>query len=171
MLLLAGFERAFGFFRLLPSLTAPEQLAFFIVFPSENTLFTLLCLIPQSSRFAYGGRLTFTVRLMKSFKLAAHEIVVLAPGHGGCLATDRITVDGAPVGYCYREAPSKKMDSGWRFFAGDESDEYMGINSNHGVYDINTVANYDQAIIPVLDAPQGAAFERIDNKLIPVEGA
>ena len=108
---------------------------------------------------------------MKSFKLAAHEIVALAPGHGGCLATDRITVDGAPVGYCYRETASNKMDSGWRFFAGDESEEYMGSSGNHGIYDINTVANYDQAIIPVLGAPQGSAFERIGNKLVPVEGA
>lgn len=108
---------------------------------------------------------------MKKFRLAPHEMAPLAQGYGGCLATDRITVDGAPVGYCYREAPANKMDSGWRFFAGDESDDYMGNSANHGVYDINTVANYDPSIIAVLQAPQGSAFERVGNKLVPVEGA
>ena len=27
--------------------------------------------------------------------------------------------------------------------------------SNHGVYDVNTIANYDPDIIPLLDAPVG----------------
>ena len=47
---------------------------------------------------------------------------------GGCFASDRITVDGLPVGYMYREIPDGESpfgeyDSGWRFFAGDEDDE------------------------------------------------
>ena len=29
------------------------------------------------------------------------------------------------VGYCYREKPDGDWDSGWRFTAGDESEEYM----------------------------------------------
>ncbi len=42
----------------------------------------------------------------------------------GCIATDRITVDGLPVGYMYREKPEEGnpfegYDSGWRFTAGD----------------------------------------------------
>ncbi|MCC8361803.1 DUF2185 domain-containing protein [Lysobacter sp. A6] len=34
------------------------------------------------------------------------------------MASDRITVDDAKVGYCYREDPEDSVDSGWRFFAG-----------------------------------------------------
>ena len=59
--------------------------------------------------------------LGKIFKLKRSEIAPVAKGLGGCLATDRITVDGAPVGYMYRDQPTRPEDSGWRFFAGDEN--------------------------------------------------
>lgn len=42
-------------------------------------------------------------------------------GPEGCLATDRIMVDGSRIGYMYREEPDPDMpDSGWRFTAGDD---------------------------------------------------
>ena len=46
-------------------------------------------------------------------------------GADGCIATNRITVGGCKVGYCYREEPDGNWDSGWRFTAGDESGAYM----------------------------------------------
>lgn len=98
--------------------------------------------------------------MKKAFKLAAGQIKPLATGHGGCIATDRITVDGYPVRFMYREAPDNRVDSGWRFMSGFEDDAYMDAPNNHGVYDINTIANYDPSIIPFLDAAVGSVFER-----------
>jgi hypothetical protein len=69
-------------------------------------------------------------------------------------------VDGALIGYMYREEPKAGGDSGWRFFAGDEDDAYMASNDNHCVYDLNTVVNYDPAVIPFLDATPGSRFDR-----------
>lgn len=96
----------------------------------------------------------------KPFKLAASDIQRLIPNMGACYATDRITVDGVRVGYMYREQPDFPEDSGWRFFAGDESDEYMDNADNHGLYDVNTIASYDREIIPHLESPPGTAFIR-----------
>ena len=96
----------------------------------------------------------------KRFKLAASQIAPVALGRGGCLATDRIVVDGCPVGYMYREAPANPQDSGWRFFAGDEDGEYMRTAGHHGVYDVNTIVNYDPAILRWLDLPAGSRLER-----------
>ena len=59
----------------------------------------------------------------KQFRIPAHEIEPVAVGFGSCFASDRITVDGMKVGYLYREPPDNSDDSGWRFFAGDESEE------------------------------------------------
>jgi hypothetical protein len=98
--------------------------------------------------------------MAKRFALKADEIRTLAPGRGSCFASDRITVDRMPVGFMYREAGDNELDSGWRFFAGDESDEYCEDSANFSLYDVNTIANYDQAIIPLLDAAPGSAFER-----------
>jgi len=60
----------------------------------------------------------------------------------------------------YREVPRDGQDSGWSFFAGTESDEYVNDPRNLEVYDVNTIANYDPEIIPLLDAPVGSAYER-----------
>lgn len=67
----------------------------------------------------------------------------------------------------YRTRPYNDLDSGWAFLAGDESDAYMSDTSNHAIYDVNTIANYDPEIIPLLDAPEGAAFIRTTSGLVP----
>ena len=101
--------------------------------------------------------------MTKNFKIKADEFIELVPNMGGCFATDKITVDGMKVGYMYREEPDEKMDSGWRFFSGTENQEYVDDLNNTMIYDVNTIANYDQTIIPYLEMPFGTELERIDD--------
>ena len=84
-------------------------------------------------------------------------------GPEGCIATDRIMVEGRKVGYMYREYADRKEDSGWRFTAGDENEEYMSNAENAGVYTLNAVANIDMDIIPFLNSPVGSGFFRDEN--------
>lgn len=93
--------------------------------------------------------------------------LIVWDGPEGCLATDRILVDGAKVGYMYREEPSSSYpDSGWRFLAGDKDDEYLDNIDNIAVYAINTIVNYDPEIIPFLNAPFGSAFYRNEEGVL-----
>ena len=101
--------------------------------------------------------------MQKKFRLSPAQIQPLALNIGGCIASDRIVVDGRPVGYMYRQVPVNQDDSGWRFLAGDEDNAYMANNANHGVYDVNTIANYCRDILPFIDAEVGTAFERDDD--------
>ncbi len=101
--------------------------------------------------------------MSKVFKIKSEDIVPGLASGLGCLATDRITVDGCRVQYMYRDKQNNEMDSGWRFFAGDEDDEYMANNKNHEVYKLNTIANYDRDIIEFLGKPEGSEFERDDS--------
>jgi len=96
----------------------------------------------------------------KQFKLSAGQIRSLVTGYGSCFATDRITVDGERVGYMYREASTDRFDSGWRFFAGDESQEYVDNPQNLAIYSVNTIVNYDPEITAFLDEPPGSAWAR-----------
>jgi hypothetical protein len=96
----------------------------------------------------------------RQFKIPADQIKPLAEGHGACLATDMITCDGHKVGYMYREEPFFENDSGWRFFSGRETEEYADNPDNTAIYEVNTIANYDPAIIPLLNSPTNTAFER-----------
>jgi hypothetical protein len=119
--------------------------------------------LPAYSRVQSEGEQT---SVTKQFRLSAEQIRPLATGRGGAIASDRITVDGQPVGYMYRSAPRDQLDSGWAFLAGDETDAYMDESSNHAIYDVNTIANYDPEIIPLLDAPVGSAFIRTPSGLV-----
>jgi hypothetical protein len=84
----------------------------------------------------------------------------LADKLGGCIVSDRITVDGAPIGWITRDASSRPEDSGWAFFAGDESQDYMDEPDNFSVWHVNDIANVDRAIVPLLYAAPGARYER-----------
>ncbi len=99
----------------------------------------------------------------KKFCKSADEIRPLIPDLGGCLATDRILVDGAPVGYMYREVPEGSVHSGWVFTAGDEDQAYIDQSDHWAIYEVNTICNYDPAIIPYLDQPVGSALVRIEG--------
>ena len=64
----------------------------------------------------------------RDYYVKAEDMKNLLPdweGADGCIATNRITMEGYKVGYCYRENPDGGWDSGWRFTAGDESEAYM----------------------------------------------
>lgn len=90
--------------------------------------------------------------------------------NSGCIASNRITKDGVKVGYMYRElVDSSFPDSGWRFFAGDEDEEYTNDPNNFHIFDLNTICNYDDSIIDFLNSPFGAAFIRVNGVLIPDE--
>lgn len=67
----------------------------------------------------------------------------------------------------YRTRPHNDLGSGWAFLAGDESDDYMAEANNHAIYDVNTIANYDPEIVPLLDAPIGSAYIRTSSGLVP----
>ena len=102
----------------------------------------------------------------RNYHVKAEDVKHLLPdweGADGCIATNRITVEGYKVGYCYREEPDGGWDSGWRFTAGDESDEYMDDPNNAGIYKLNTICNDDPDIIPLLNTPAPCAFERDEN--------
>jgi hypothetical protein len=110
------------------------------------------------------AELNTTVKPMqKKFKLRADQIKKLVRPMGGALATDRITVDGMPVGYMYRESPDRPEDSGWRFFAGNEDQAYVDNPANTSVYSVNTIANYDPDIIGHLETPAPCAFEKLQD--------
>lgn len=100
----------------------------------------------------------------KNFKLAAAEIVrLLDRPMGAGLATDHITVEGYPVGYMYREEPDGPTDSGWRFLSGHETQAYADVAEHWAFYDLNTIANYDRAVIPYLGMKIGAELERVSG--------
>ncbi|MBP3438766.1 MAG: DUF2185 domain-containing protein [Sutterella sp.] len=80
----------------------------------------------------------------------------------------KILQEGAETGYFYREKPDAKnqdWDSGWFFFAGTESPEYLADPDNFPLIDLNTVCNYLPDVQPYLDADFGTRYVRGHNGL------
>lgn len=113
---------------------------------------------------AWASGLWYVPPRKKEYRLWAPEFKLYLTdwdGPSGCFATDHITVLGKKVGWCYREQPSEgRPDSGWRFFSGEEIDEYVNDVAHTDVYDLNTICNYDPDILPLLSAPIGTAYMR-----------
>jgi len=107
----------------------------------------------------------FSFKKEKIFYIPRSRIKRIIDSAEGCYATDRITVEGCKVGFMYREEPCQNSfaDSGWRFMAGDEDDDYMNNPENLAIYQVNTICNYDSDIIPFLNSAPSTAYIRDEN--------
>ncbi len=92
--------------------------------------------------------------------LKPDELKDLVPPMGYCIASNTIIVEGAKVGFMYREEPDNNTDSGWRFLSGTEHQQYADNPKNSQELEVNVIANLDPAIIPHLNLPFGTDLER-----------
>ena len=83
---------------------------------------------------------------------------------GYVLASKWLVENNMKVRFMYREEPDNTSDSGWRFFSGNESDEYVNNPENIGLYSIETISQIDPDVIPLLNNDVGTAFERESEK-------
>ncbi|MCE5292373.1 MAG: DUF2185 domain-containing protein [Nocardiaceae bacterium] len=81
------------------------------------------------------------------------------------IVTARVAGDGAQVCWLYREAADRENDSGWRVFAGDESQDYIDDAANSVLVPLRELIE-DAALEEVFEAPVGSAFERVDGKFV-----
>lgn len=82
---------------------------------------------------------------------------------GYVMATKMLVDNKRKVRFMYREEPSNAQDSGWRFFCGDEDQEYTDNPDNIAIYDIDTITAIDKTVAPYLKAATGTALEREDE--------
>lgn len=75
-------------------------------------------------------------------------------------ASKRVAEEKRKVQFMYREDPRAPGDSGWKFFRGDEPQEYVDNPENVGEYPLDSITNIDPSVAPLLDTPAPCAFER-----------
>ncbi|MBF5057291.1 hypothetical protein Y5W_02585 [Alcanivorax sp. 521-1] len=80
-----------------------------------------------------------------------------------CLISRRAYVDGAGVGFMYREAPAGDDDSGWSFMSGDEDEVYLADPKNVYNVTLGAVLARDDSFVTLLDREPEVAFERNGN--------
>jgi len=83
-----------------------------------------------------------------------------------CVSSKNVTLAKRKVGFMFRETPEThkpqgaRGDSGWRFFAGDESDSFIAQGVNFNIYPVKAIVELDPDIRQHLNAPPGSAFKR-----------
>lgn len=91
------------------------------------------------------------------YKPKEREWVALYPGNLGCFITKAAQESG--IGFMFHEQGSKDHpDSGWRFFKGDEAEEYLDDTSNIQVVSLDMICNIRPDILAYLEAPIGSAY-------------
>jgi hypothetical protein len=84
---------------------------------------------------------------------------------GFCLVSNLISYEGKKIGYMYREEITEEAenDSGWRFLAGTESQEYVDDEKNSKVFEVESIIDFDPAIKAYLHLPEGSELERVEG--------
>lgn len=95
----------------------------------------------------------------KRYIIPDDQLRQLIPPGKTCRISDAILVQGKPLRRFYRIMPEHFTDSGWRFIATTESDEYLARSELFGVYDLNIAANYCPEVIGFFEAPPYSAYE------------
>ena len=86
-----------------------------------------------------------------------------------CIAANTVATGEFPVGFLYREAPAFENDSGWRFFSGDETDEYTDDTANFSVCALSDIIKFNPELAALLHHPAGSAWEAAeDGSFLPV---
>ena len=85
------------------------------------------------------------------------------------IVSARVARDGVPAAWLYREEPDRDKDSGWRVFAGDETQEYTDDARNATILPLRELIGADPELEAVFEQAPGSAFERVDGMLVPAE--
>ena len=65
-----------------------------------------------------------------------------------------------PVCYAFRQEPNNEYDSGWHFWSGSESQEFVDNSENFGICPLKSFLDMDASLKEILDTPVGSAWER-----------
>lgn len=96
-----------------------------------------------------------TEEFIDNFKYYENSIKLKMMMNKLAVVSKKILEDGFKVGYMKCEEPHDEEDSGWVFYAGDETDEYIDDMSNFALCYVNYLMNIDPSISGYLHNPQG----------------
>lgn len=71
--------------------------------------------------------------------------------------------DNAVICWIYREEADRDIDSGWRVFSGEESEEYIDNPNNIRLVNVSYLFDKDPTLREVMKGEVGSAYEREDK--------
>lgn len=103
----------------------------------------------------------------KNYDVIKNRRLIL--GQSACVSK-KVTREGWKVGYMERLEPRGEGDSGWCFFAGNESDSYTSdVRNIELVYVGDVWQRFDPDILRYIDAPAGTRLVRISADTFEID--
>jgi Uncharacterized protein conserved in bacteria len=90
---------------------------------------------------------------------------------GGCVVSNNIINKKGDLKWCVREKSLNKADNGWRFLSDIDTEEFLNSPANMSVWDFNTIAEIEPAILLIYNMPIGTdiTLNREDGKIFFTE--
>ncbi|MGF1704492.1 DUF2185 domain-containing protein [Enterovibrio baiacu] len=98
---------------------------------------------------------------------SSHSPILL----GYVIVNKELIDNGKSIGYFYREEPDSNEDSGWRFFTGEETQEFVDKAENFVLYSASKLAALHPAILPFLGLNAPVELEWYEDDYVIVEEA
>ncbi len=68
--------------------------------------------------------------------------------------------EGVPVGFAFRTEATNKQDSGWNFWSGEETEDFVKNSANFAKHPLHHFTSLDESLHEIIDAEVGTAWER-----------
>lgn len=69
----------------------------------------------------------------------SYSVGIFGEASGYAIVSKRVTEEGKNIGYAYHEEVTRKEDSGWIFFVGDEDEEYCDNPKNFEIVSLRSL--------------------------------
>lgn len=83
--------------------------------------------------------------------------------------TKKLLEKGAKIGFAYREQSDNESDSGWRFFTGNEDQEYVDNADNILLFPMPDIIKIDESIKEILESDYNTAYEKENDTFIKID--
>lgn len=83
---------------------------------------------------------------------------------GGCVVSNNITNKKGVLKWCIKEKSLNPVDNGWRFLSDVDTEEFLNDSANMSVWDFNSIAEIEPAILSIYNMPIGADLTLIHEK-------
>lgn len=68
--------------------------------------------------------------------------------------------DGVPVGFAFRSKAADPEDSGWNFWSGEETEDYIKDPDNFSRFPIGRFLKLDDSLLDIIESEVGTSWER-----------
>lgn len=89
---------------------------------------------------------------------------------GYCFVSNLIIQQKQEIGYMYKEFPDDDDDSGWRFFSGNETEDYMNNPDNFAIYSVESIISIDERITQFINSDFGSEFILQNGIFVELKG-